>query len=120
MKQKFDRKLANWVQNQRIFSETGVLLPERRKKLDQVGFIWRGGKTSAVANRNTGNAQNTGSEMEFESESDGDSSSVVSETSQHFPQRKQPPRTKKLPAVKVAASTEGRNRYSSSDSELEL
>lgn len=35
-----DPHLANWVANQRHRKKMGTLLPERAKRLDQVGFVW--------------------------------------------------------------------------------
>ena len=37
-----DEALGHWVVNQRLFEKAGSLLPERKAKLDAVGFLWRG------------------------------------------------------------------------------
>jgi hypothetical protein len=36
-----DAQFAIWVQNQRIFRKKSMLLPERRRKLDAIGFVWQ-------------------------------------------------------------------------------
>jgi hypothetical protein len=37
-----DNGLADWVLNQRKFARSGKLTPERRKRLNRIGFLWRG------------------------------------------------------------------------------
>ena len=37
-----DNGLADWVLNQRKFARSGKLTSERRKRLNRIGFLWRG------------------------------------------------------------------------------
>jgi|GEM_PF-928129 len=34
------RKLGQWLSNQRVYYYTGKLLPERQKRLEEIGFLW--------------------------------------------------------------------------------
>ena len=39
-------RLNNWVKNQKGFEETGVLLPDRKRLLDAIGFPWNNRQSS--------------------------------------------------------------------------